>query len=497
MQWLQTGLPLTLVLVLAASSLASSPRHIRTETQSMMDPRIIEKSQQIQITMHRPRRDGRVLLTNDQSWETRPGNLIHVYSSILYENGKFRLWYDLGDLEDRTRRVVCYAESRDGLHFTKPRLGLHMYGGTKQNNVVMPGEIGGCSVWVDAAASPEHRYKSQQKVYPSGQFHMYSSPNGIHWRMYGGIQIGPGGWDTQSIIFRDPAQSTYLMFTRFWHSYRHQTAPEPENYRCIRRLESIDLIHWNQQSVVMSPNDTDKSLYPTPPGQPPVDYYGAAVFPYGDLTVMLTQAFWHWQPRPDGQEGLAPASFDVRLAVSTDTKTFHRIGNWKPFMGPGPDGHFDSRYVWALPNPIAMGDELWFYYVGSNRDHDDHLDPHAKGQLKSGIGRAVLRRDGWVSADADLTGGQLITPPVTFSGNRLELNASTGGGGSIQVELLTENNHPIPGFSKQQCRLITGNSVSLPVSWNSNSKLANLAGKTIRLRFHLKDCQLYAFRFSD
>ena len=144
-----------------------------------------------------------------------------------------------------------------------------------------------------------------------------------------------------------------------------------------------------------------------------------------------------------------------------------------------------------------MGDELWIYYSGSNRDHDDHLDPHAKGQLKSGIGRAVLRRDGWVSADADLTGGQLITPPVTFSGHRLELNATTGGGGSIQVELLTENNHPIPGFTKQQCHLVTGNSVSLPVSWNSNSKLANMAGKTIRLRFYLKDCQLYAFRFSD
>ena len=185
MQRLQIGLPLTFILILSASCPASPPRHIRTETQSMLDPRLIETSQQIQITMHRPQRDGQVLLTNDQSWETRPGNLIHVYSSILYENGKFRLWYDLGDLEDRTRRVVCYAESRDGLHFTKPRLGLHMYGGTKQNNVVMPGEIGGCSVWIDSAASPEHRYNSQQKVYPSGQFHMYSSPNGIHWKMYG------------------------------------------------------------------------------------------------------------------------------------------------------------------------------------------------------------------------------------------------------------------------------------------------------------------------
>lgn len=485
------------LLLLVTAAHTAEPREIGTRTQLLLDQRVIAASRNVRLTMHSPRRDGRVLLTNDQPWESDPDQLVAVYSSVLYERGKFRLWYDLGHRSDRTKRVVAYAESRDGLHFVKPKLGLVDFGGSRQNNVVMPGEIGGCSVWIDPAAPPEHRYKSQQKVYPSSQFHMYSSPDGLRWKMFQRIKIGAGGWDTQSIIYRDPASRKYLMFTRFWHSHRHGTGTAPDNYRCVRRLESTDLVHWTNQSIVMAPNAADKSLYKTPPGNPAVDYYGATVFPHGDLTIMLTQAFWHWKPRPSGQKGLAPASFDVRLAVSTDSRTFRRVGDWQPFMAGGADGQFDSRYVWVLPNPVVVDDEVWIYYVGSNRDHDNQIDPAAGGRMKSGIGRAVLRRDGWVSADAGLTGGQLTTPPLKFSGTRLELNAATGGGGSIHVELLDADGRSLPGFSRAEALPATGNSLRMPVAWQAGGNVSRLAGRAVRLRFHLKDCQLYAFGFRN
>ena len=35
--------------------------------------------------------------------------------------------------------VIAYAESRDGLTFTKPELGLHEVNGSKQNNVIWTG----------------------------------------------------------------------------------------------------------------------------------------------------------------------------------------------------------------------------------------------------------------------------------------------------------------------------------------------------------------------
>ena len=80
---------------------------------------------------------------------------------------------------------VCYAESEDGLHYTKPILNLHEVDGSDANNVVLSGVIGGCSVWIDPKAPPEHRYKTQAKVYPTGQFHMHSSPDGLRWQRLG------------------------------------------------------------------------------------------------------------------------------------------------------------------------------------------------------------------------------------------------------------------------------------------------------------------------
>ncbi|MFP6770217.1 MAG: hypothetical protein VB859_18725, partial [Planctomycetaceae bacterium] len=222
----------TILALTTSQAAAAAPRAVGTRPQLLLDSRVVDATKNIRMTMHSPRRDGRVLLTNDRPWENRDSSLVAVYSSILRDQGKFRIWYDLGDRKERSRRVVAYAESTDGIHFTKPLLGLVDYGGTKQNNVVIPAEIGGCSVWIDPAAPPQHRYKSQQKVYPSSQFHMYSSPDGIHWKMFRRIRIGAGGWDTQSIIYRDPELDRYLMFTRFWRAARHGTGKAPDNYRC-------------------------------------------------------------------------------------------------------------------------------------------------------------------------------------------------------------------------------------------------------------------------
>ena len=107
----------------------------------------------------------------------------------------------------------------------------------------------------------------------------------------------------------------------------------------------------------------------------------------------------------------------------------------------------------------------------------------------------MLRLDGFVSADAGLDGGVLTTPPITFRGDRLELNVETSGGGSIEVELLDDDGLPIPGYSRDEARVINGNSVRMPVSWRKSGDVSRLAGTPVRLRFHMRDCRLYAFQF--
>ena len=329
---------------------------------------------------------------------------------------------------------------------------------------------------------------------------MHSSPDGLRWKLFAKLNPGRGGWDTQSVAFWDPNIERYALYTRYWMSHRHGTAKAPDNFRTVRRLESDDLKSWDKQSVVMQPDESDRTLHPTPPGQPPVDYYGADVFRYAEadrVYIMLAQAYWHWKPRAP-RKGLGPAGFDVRLAVSRDGVKFRRAGGRKPFMPMGPAGRFDSRFIWAMPDPVRMGDELWIYYVGSNRDHDGYIDTTAAEEKHlTGISRAVLRLDGFVSADADYAGGEITTPLIKFSGKRLELNVDTSGGGSVTVELLDENDKPIPGFSKDDVTPVNGNSVRMPVRWGDRADVSTLAGKPLRLRFHMRDCKMYAFQFAD
>ena len=466
--------------------------------QLFMDDRFIESSSDVVLTVNPPRRDGNIVLQMDQPWEQ--GRFVGVYSSVLQEHGLIRLWYDFRsstpdgvyEFEDR----VAYAESKDGVHFAKPVLGLHEVDGTTDNNIVMPGIIGGCSIWIDPHAPSQHRYKNQAKVYPAHKFRMHSSPDGLRWDLYAKIDPGRGGFDTQSIVFWDPSVERYVLYTRRWVEPSGQ--PKAARYRTVRRLESDNLVDWDNENVVMEADATDLATHETPTPQPPVDYYGAIVFRYEeaeDVYIMLAQAFWHWKERD--ARGLGPSTFDVRLAVSRDGKSFQRTAGREPFMATGKAGAFDSRFVWAMPQPIRRGDELWIYYVGSNQDHDRVIDPAANGKHLTGIGRAVLRLDGFVSLDAGYEGGDFTTPPMRFAGNRLELNVATSGGGSMRVELLDEDYHPLPGYSGEDATRLYGNSVRFPVRWRDTSDVSSLSKQPVRLRVRMQDCKLYAFQFTS
>ncbi len=474
-----------------AAEARASVIDVGSRKQLFVDETLIESSRGVRLTMNPPYNDGRLLVTNDQPWETKRGAGVAVYDTVLKDNGRVRLWYDVYERETKARRVA-YAESTDGLHFTKPTFSLHDVDGSRANNVVLPGIIGGCAVWIDPKAPPEQRYKTQAKVYPSGQFHIHASPDGYRWTLLAKPKIGHK--DTQSIIFWDPAIDRYLLYTRLWARHQDRQA----NYRMVRRLESDDLRQWDNECVVMRADKLDLATHETSTAQPPVDYYGATVFKYPDadgVYIMLAQAFWHWRDRAPIPR-LGPNAFDVRLAVSRDGKRFARVGERRPFLRLGPSGTFCSRMVWALPNPVRMGDELWIYYAGSNVDHADHRDPAAPKRM-SGIGRAVMRLDGFVSADAGYEGGEIVTPPIRFAGTSLQLNVDTSAGGCVRVELLDASARVIPGFTRKDATPLCGNSVRMPVSWGKTHDVGAYAGKPVRLRFVMRDCKLYAFQFVE
>jgi hypothetical protein len=103
--------------------------------------------------------------------------------------------------------------------------------------------------------------------------------------------------------------------------------------------------------------------------------------------------------------------------------------------------------------------------------------------------------DGFVSAHAGFGGGELITKPVVFEGSELVLNVSTSAAGGVGVEIQDHRGIPIEGFALSNCHEVFGDSLERTVTWDGGKNLSVLAGQPVRLRFLLKDADLFAFRF--
>lgn len=479
---------------------ATPPLTIGNTKQLFVDDHIIDTRKSVEFVMNRPHPTGEKLIIADQPFEK--GGQIYLYSSVLKDqDGKVKIWYDFLRQKSETDpydhdRHVGYAESLDGIHFHKPNVRIYQVEGSQNNNVVLPSIIGGTSVWIDPIAPKEHRYKTQAKVYPSGKFHMHSSPDGIHWNLYS--EIDPrGAYDTQTIIFWD--QNQHLSYSRYFIEKKENDS-RIYRRRGVRRSILKDYKFLEDTDVVLWPDMTDLQTHTENSQFNPVDYYGATVFPYSEtqgLYIMLAQAFWHWDATTEYQGTPPPGTRDIRLAISRDGINFKRVGERKAFISPGLLGRFDSKQIWVMPNPIIMGDEIWFYYCGINWDRAGRTDPMApQGEKQSAITRAVLRLDGFISMDAPYDQwGEIVTQPLIFEGNNLEINIDTGGGGSLRVEILEEDGTPIPGFTLEEAEWIVGNSVRYPARWRNNTPLRNLEGKPIRLRFVFRDAKLYAFQF--
>lgn len=111
--------------------------------------------------------------------------------------------------------------------------------------------------------------------------------------------------------------------------------------------------------------------------------------------------------------------------------------------------------------------------------------------------RYTLRIDGFVSIRAPLAGGEVTTKPLVFQGNRLTMNFSTSAAGSVRVEIQDQTGKPIEGFALADCPEIYGDAIQREVQWNDGPDVGRLAGKPVRLRFVLKDADVYAFRFGE
>lgn len=92
------------------------------------------------------------------------------------------------------------------------------------------------------------------------------------------------------------------------------------------------------------------------------------------------------------------------------------------------------------------------------------------------------------------TQGVSLTKPFKLEGKTLQVNVDAQAG-DIRVEILDEDGKSIPGFSGTYAATYQRvDDLRLAPRWKGDPDLASLAGKSVRLLFHLKNAKLYSFQ---
>lgn len=473
------------------------------EKQLFIDDALIAETQGVTKQLHSPTKFAEnPLLTRDQPWETSgPG-----YATLLFDPQEklYKLWYETWEPEDDTSRLL-YATSPDGVAWTKPVVNEQ---GT--NQVRQPDVRGfqASGLFRDPRdPDPNRRYKMIFSSQPDGTSKSLTtsvafSPDGIHWTAESELHSIPFS-DTQSCPLWDARRHRYVAFMRFG----------PPNTRIISRTESEDFLHWSPKVTVLPQTNMDQPLA--------TQFYQMSPFPYagGWFGVIAAYHSESLGPIPEG----APWTDrkNLHLAYSRNGITWTRVGqhgaiprselhsdkDWKQIALDAvfvPYGEKDKEWDWGTvspvytPEPIIVGDEQWFYYVGINAKNwwtwsgdPPKLDPHPITPDK-GVGLAKLRLDGFVSVAAGDAPGTLTTRPLVILGDTLEVNADATGG-SLTVEALDAEGNTIAGFGSADCAPITTDSVRHTARWKDQADCHLLQGRPIRLRFHLHNAKLYAF----
>jgi len=147
--------------------------------------------------------------------------------------------------------------------------------------------------------------------------------------------------------------------------------------------------------------------------------------------------------------------------------------------------NWTSRANYAARGIVETADGELSFYV-----------KHNSGYPSVHLRRYTLRPDGFVSVCGPYAGGAMTTRPLVFSGNRLSINYATSAAGGLNVEIQTPDGEPIEGFALADCPEIIGDRIEQTVRWKGGDDVSQLAGKPVRLRFVLRDADLYSVRFS-
>jgi hypothetical protein len=460
---------------------AAAPVNIGSRRELFADRFLVDRLEGgARLALHRPREEA-VALQFDRPWEGR----FCGYCTVIKDGDKYRLYYrgrPVAGKDGDENEVTCYAESTDGVRFSRPTLRLHEVHGTRENNVILANAAPvthNFSPFLDSrpGVPAAERFKALGGTSPRGLV-AYVSADGILWKkLREEPVITEGAFDSQNVAFWSEAEGQYVCYLRTFKRIGNT------GYRWISRTTSKDFRTWTKP-VEMSFGDA-----------PPEHLYTNQTHPYfraPHLYISTAARFFPGRQVITAEQAreinVDPGYFrDTSDAVLLTTRGGDRYdrtfleGFIRPDIGLS---NWVSRTNYPALNVVQTGPTEMSLYVQQNY-----------GQPTAHLRRYSLRLDGFASVQAPYGGGELVTRPLTFSGKRLTVNFATSAAGGIRVEIQTPDGKPVPGHTLADATELIGNEISREVTWKGGADVSALAGKPVRLRFVMKDADLYSLQF--
>lgn len=462
------------------------PLKIDSRRQLFVDDYLVASTEGLKREWHQPvKHPGNPIMSGEFPWE---GHCI-IPLAIHHEpgTGMFRMWYSCrvyykGPGGIPVRHPTLYAESQDGLTWHRPKLGLLEYKGSAENNLVIHGGRMAGLFENPNPSRPEERYATLVVHRPDyverEGYYLYTSPDGIHWAgdltrwiipSHDEWRMPLDGIADTTIIRYDPVLGLYVCDAKF------VLPPQETKMRCRGQCESEDLIHWTRPRFTLYPDEHD---------EPDSQIYGNISFVY--------ESMWLGLCRIMHTDRTGWKQVEVELSLSRDGYHWTRPTDRRPFIPFGEPDSWEPDYTDPVHSgPLLIGDELWFYYRGTRHSKRDNIANPEDYDMKLGLAR--LRRDGFASLSAGQTPGTVVTRPLTFSGQRLFVNAEVGEGGWVKAAVLTRDREPITSYELADSVPLEHGTTKGQMIWTGIQNLAPPEKSHVRLMLQLKSARLYAF----
>lgn len=484
-----------------------------------IDDALLPFKRDLCLTMTKPSVRAEPVLGPSPFESNAPDNLAaHFYGTVLADGAGFRMWYyacHYGKNPDWPPAMMqqvakspgwfrgdcplfqgplCYAESVDGIVWTKPALGQVAFKGSSANNALaLPHTVvsGATVIKDDTDPDPSRRYKMVYQFFPDQSVPVIEeygtmptialavSPDGLRWTPTG---IPYRGRFVEHSSFIKHA-GRYIVHYQVaggmgWFSEGGADAGRTG----VARM-SYDFDTWPDVVAEAFSLPEPQDLRERGAGKPYDQVHlGVGAASFGNVCIGL-YGLWH---NADNSRAFDKISCDFGLLVSSDGLHFREPVKGYRFMRredspatPVP-GHSFNTILCQSNGILNVGDETRIYH-GRWRNVGGHEVDDALRYYSAEVALATIPRDRWgaLGLVPGASDGAVWTAPIVLPEGPISVSLNADGVTGMCVDVLDEQGRDIAGFSGAVCGKAQRDGLAADVKW-AYGNLSRLGGETIR-----------------